>query len=141
MSYVTPRRGAEAQAFLDANPDIESVHVVWTDLCGIQRGKILRRDEVVPAWNDGRFFPISALVLDATGQDVAETGLVFDEGDRDLLFWPVPGSMKRIPWAPVPSAQYVAAIHDLDGVPHYADPDGPGLGASRNAQAAAIADQ
>ena len=121
-AYVTPKRGAEAQAFLDANPDIESVQIVWTDLCGVQRGKILRRDELVPAWSDGRFFPISALVLDATGQDVSETGLVFDEGDRDLLFWPVPGSLVRIPWAVVPTAQYVATVHDLDGVPHYADP-------------------
>ncbi|NMD08006.1 MAG: glutamine synthetase [Phyllobacteriaceae bacterium] len=120
-TYVTPRRGAEAQAFLDANPDVESVHVVWTDLCGVQRGKILRRDEVVPAWNDGRFFPISAMVLDATGQDVSETGLVFDEGDRDLLLWPVPGSMVLVPWLDN-TAQYVAAIHDLDGMPAYADP-------------------
>jgi glutamine synthetase len=121
-SYVTPKRGAEAQAFLDANPDIESVHIVWTDLCGVARGKVLRRDEVVPAWKDGRFLPISALVLDVTGQDVAETGLVFDEGDRDLLLWPVEGSMKRIPWMDVPSAQYVACMHDLDGSKHYADP-------------------
>ena len=120
-TYVTPRRGAEAQAFLDANPNVDSVHVVWTDLCGVQRGKILRRDEVVPAWNDGRFFPISALVLDATGQDVSETGLVFDEGDRDLLLWPVPGSLVLIPWLEN-TAQYVAAIHDLDGMPAYADP-------------------
>ncbi len=121
-SYVTPRMGAEAQAFIDANPDIESIHVVWTDLCGVQRGKILRRDEVVPAWNDGRFLPISALVLDVTGQDVPETGLVFDEGDRDVLLWPVPGTLKRIPWLDVPSAQYIAHVHDLNGVPHYADP-------------------
>jgi glutamine synthetase len=121
-TYVTPKRGAEAQAFLDANPDIESVHIVWTDLCGVARGKVLRRDEVVPAWKDGRFLPISALVLDVTGQDVAETGLVFDEGDRDLLLWPVEGSMKRIPWMDVPSAQYVACMHDLDGSKHYADP-------------------
>ena len=120
--YVTPKRGAEAQAFLDANPDIQSVHVVWTDLCGVARGKVLRRDEVVPAWKDGRFMPISALVLDTTGQDVPETGLVFDEGDRDMLLWPVPGSMVRIPWMDVPSAQYMAAIHDLDGTKHYADP-------------------
>jgi glutamine synthetase len=121
-TYVTPRCGDEAEAFLAANPDIQSVHVVWTDLCGVQRGKVLRRDEVVPAWKDGRFLPISALVLDVTGQDVPETGLVFDEGDRDMLMWPVPGSMVRIPWMEVPSAQYVAKIHDLDGVPHYADP-------------------
>jgi glutamine synthetase len=120
-TYVTPKRGAEAQAFLDANPDIDSVQIVWTDLCGVVRGKILRRDEVVPAWNDGRFFPISAMVLDATGQDVPETGLVFDEGDRDLLLWPVPGSLHRVPWLEN-TAQYVAAIHDLDGTPAYSDP-------------------
>ena len=121
-ALVTPKMGAEAQTFLDANPDIESVHIVWTDLCGVVRGKVLRRDEVVPAWKDGRFFPISALVLDTTGQDVPETGLVFDEGDRDMLLWPVTGSMVRIPWMETPSAQYVAHIRDLEGVPHYADP-------------------
>jgi glutamine synthetase len=91
-------------------------------MCGVARGKILRRDEVVPAWKDGRFMPISALVLDVTGQDVPETGLVFDEGDRDMLLWPVPGSMVRVPWASVPTAQYIATVHDLDGTPHYADP-------------------
>lgn len=122
MTLVFPRREAEAKAFLDANPDIESVHVVWTDICGVARGKILRRDEVMPAWKDGRFMPISALVLDVTGQDVPETGLVFDEGDRDMLMWPAPGSMVRVPWANVPTAQYIAAVHDLDGTPHYADP-------------------
>ena len=122
MTLVFPRREAEAQAFLDANPDIEAVHVVWTDLCGVARGKVLRRDEVVPAWKDGRFMPISALVLDVTGQDVPETGLVFDEGDRDMLMWPVPGSMVRMPWVQTPTAQYIATVHDLDGTPHYADP-------------------
>jgi glutamine synthetase len=95
---------------------------VWTDICGVARGKILRRDEVEPAWKDGRFLPISALVLDTSGQDVPETGLVFDEGDRDMLMWPVPGSMVRVPWLEQPTAQYIAAIHDLDGTPHYADP-------------------
>lgn len=122
MSIVFPRREAEALAFLDANPDITSVHVIWTDICGVARGKILRRDELVPAWKDGRFIPISALVLDVTGQDVPETGLVFDEGDRDMLLWPVPGSLVRIPWMEDPTAQYLASVHDLDGTPHFADP-------------------
>ncbi|MCC7480576.1 MAG: glutamine synthetase [Hyphomicrobiales bacterium] len=122
MSIVFPRREAEAHAFLDANPDITSIHVIWTDICGVARGKILRRDELVPAWKDGRFMPISALVLDITGQDVPETGLVFDEGDRDMLLWPVPGSLVRIPWMDEPTAQYLAYICDLDGTPHFADP-------------------
>jgi glutamine synthetase len=122
MTVVTPRRDSEARLFLEANPSIESFHLIWTDLVGIQRGKILRRDELVPAWRDGRFFPISALVLDATGQDIPETGLVFDEGDRDLLLWPAPGSLVPVPWATAPAAQYVASVRDLDGKPHYADP-------------------
>ena len=122
MSIVFPRREAEALAFLDANPDITSIHVIWTDICGVARGKILRRDELVPAWKDGRFMPISALVLDITGQDVPETVLVFDEGDRDMLLWPVPGSLVRIPWMDEPTAQYLASVHDLDGTPHFADP-------------------
>ncbi|HUR42874.1 MAG TPA: hypothetical protein VMZ01_02115, partial [Aestuariivirga sp.] len=70
MALVFPKRDAEARIFLDGNPAIGSVHVIWTDICGVTRGKILRRDEVVPAWRDGRFLPISALVLDVTGQDV-----------------------------------------------------------------------
>jgi glutamine synthetase len=122
MTVITPGRQSEAQSFLDANPSIESFHLIWTDLVGIQRGKILRRDELVPGWRDGRFLPISAMVLDATGQDVPETGLVFDEGDRDMLLWPAPDSMVTIPWAQTPSAQYIASVHDLDGKPHYADP-------------------
>jgi glutamine synthetase len=122
MSIVFPKREAEAHAFLDANPDITSIHVIWTDICGVARGKILRRDELVPAWKDGRFMPISALVLDITGQDVPETGLVFDEGDRDMLLWPIPGSLVRIPWMEEPTAQYLASVHDLDGTPHFADP-------------------
>lgn len=122
MPIVFPRREAEAQAFLDANPDIQSFHIIWTDICGVARGKVLRRDELVPAYKDGRFMPISALVLDVTGQDVPETGLVFDEGDRDMLLWPIPGTLARVPWMEEPTAQYIAAIHDLDGTPHYADP-------------------
>jgi glutamine synthetase len=122
MTVITPGRQSEAQSFLDAHPAVESFHLIWTDLVGIQRGKILRRDELLPAWRDGRFLPISALVLDATGQDVPETGLVFDEGDRDMLLWPAPASMVTIPWATTPSAQYIASVHDLDGKPHYADP-------------------
>jgi glutamine synthetase len=119
---VTPGRGREAEDFLALHPEIESVHLVWTDLCGVQRGKILRRREVAPAWEAGRFFPISALVFDVTGQDVPETGLVWEEGDRDVLLWPVAGSLTPVPWSIGKAAQYLAYICDLDGTPHFADP-------------------
>ena len=35
MTVITPGRQAEAQSFLDANPSIESFHLIWTDLVGI----------------------------------------------------------------------------------------------------------
>jgi glutamine synthetase len=121
-NLATPGLGQSAERFLEGHPDLRGVHLVWTDLCGVQRGKILRRDELVPAWQDGRFFPISALVLDVTGQDVPETGLVWDEGDRDLVFWPVADSLRTVPWSREPAAQYLAFLCDRDGAPHFADP-------------------
>ena len=105
---VTPGQGEGRGLPLGQPRRPRAFHLIWTDLCGVQRGKILRRDELVPAWRDGRFFPISALVLDVTGQDVPETGLVWDEGDRDLLLWPVPDSLRHVPWSREPAAQYIA---------------------------------
>ncbi|CAN5472273.1 glutamine synthetase family protein [soil metagenome] len=122
MKLVFPGRQDEAQAFLDRHDDLRAFHLIWTDLCGVQRGKILRRDELLPAWRDGRFLPISAMALDVTGQDVPETGLVFDEGDRDVLLWPVPETLTTVPWADEPAGQYIATVCDLDGTPHYACP-------------------
>lgn len=122
MKITTPGRGSEAETFLAKHPDVRSFHLIWTDLCGVQRGKILRREEAVAAWQDGRFFPISALTLDVTGQDIVETGLVWDEGDRDLVLWPAEGSLARVPWSTEPAAQYIGYVCDTDGTPHFADP-------------------
>jgi glutamine synthetase len=118
--YV-PRREAEAQAFLDANPDIESVQIVWTDLCGVARGKVLRRDEVVPAWKDGRFLPISALGPRCHRPGRARNRPRLRRGRPRHAAVAVPGTFVRVPWMEK-TAQYTAAIHDLDGTPHYADP-------------------
>ena len=37
--------------------------------------------------------PISILGLDITGEDVHETGLIWDTGDGDLSAWPIPGTL------------------------------------------------
>ena len=87
MTLVFPRREAEAQAFLDANPDIESVHVVWTDMCGVARGKVLRRDEVVPAWKDGRFIKVIGRYDDDIVRETVTTanGQVLHPRVREIL--------------------------------------------------------
>src|SRR6056300_1241336 len=83
----------EAQAFLDAHPEIEAFDIVLHDANGIGRGKIIRRHELLSFYTSGRHLPISIMGLDICGEDVDETGLVWDQGDNDLKAWPIPGTI------------------------------------------------
>ena len=67
-----------------------------TDVNGIGRGKIIRRHELAGLYEGGRHLPISILGLDITGEDVHETGLIWDSGDGDLRAWPIPGTLKPL---------------------------------------------
>jgi glutamine synthetase len=73
----------EAQEFLAANPDIEAVQLVITDANGFARGKNVAREELPALFTSGRNVAGSILGLDATGEDVDGTGLVWDVGDAD----------------------------------------------------------
>ena len=112
----------EAQRFLAENPDIEQIYLIYTDLVGVQRGKLLTRAELLPAWENGRFMACSAMSMDVTGRDVEETGMIWETGDADHTLWPVPGTLKRIPWAGVPQAQYLGSFHQLDDQGAIAEP-------------------
>ena len=112
----------EAGAFLSANPDVSHISMIWTDLCGVMRGKLLTREELVAAYKGGRYFPGSMMSIDVTGRDVEETGLVWEDGDGDRLCWAVPGTLCLVPWLPDAQAQYISTIHELDGAPSIAEP-------------------
>jgi glutamine synthetase len=113
---------AEAEAFLGAHRDVTHIAMIFTDLCGVARGKLLTREELVNAYKNGRYFPGSMMSIDVTGRDVEETGLVWDDGDGDRLCWAVPGTLCRVPWLPDSHAQYIATIFELDGTPSIAEP-------------------
>src|SRR5690606_18417995 len=87
---------AEAEEFLAENPDIEGFDVVLHDSNGIGRGKIIRRHELLSVYTHGRFMPISIMGLDICGEDVHETGLIWDHGDGDVRAWPIPGTLARL---------------------------------------------
>jgi len=113
---------AEAEAFLAAHPEIEAFDIVLHDANGIGRGKIIRRHELLSMFKAGRHLPISILGLDICGEDVHETGLIWDEGDGDRRAWPVPGSLRAIHASQPPRGEVLMCVYELDGAPMSSDP-------------------
>ena len=113
---------AEAEAFLAAHPEIEAFDIVLHDANGIGRGKIIRRHELLPFYKSGRHLPISILGLDICGEDVHETGLIWDQGDGDLRAWPIPGTLVALHGTTPPRGEVFMSMYDLDGRPMTSDP-------------------
>jgi glutamine synthetase len=112
----------EARRFLEANPHIQFCEILFTALSGVPRGKRLRRHEVLPVYDYGRFLPGSILVCDITGRDVEETGLVWADGDADRLARPAPATLVPAPWLGEETAQVIVSLYELDGTPNDLDP-------------------
>ena len=113
---------AEAEEFLARHPEIEAIDLVLHDANGIGRGKIIRRHELLGFYKSGRHLPISILGLDICGEDVHETGLIWDQGDGDLRAWPVPGTLKPLHGTVPPRAEVFMCMYGLDGQPMTSDP-------------------
>lgn len=112
----------EAADFLAAHPDTVQIQAFLTDPSGVARGKVLRPEELLTAYRDGRPLPCSIQSLDMLGADVLETGLVWEEGDSDRPCLPVAGTLTHAPWHEVPTAQLILESWERDGTPTPADP-------------------
>jgi glutamine synthetase len=113
---------AELAAFLRAHPQIRFLDLHFTNLAGVARGKRLRAHEFLAAFEQGRYLPGSLLVVDITGLDVEEGGLVWEDGDADRLAWPVANSLAPALWLGADSAEAMLSMHELDGRPCDLDP-------------------
>jgi glutamine synthetase len=113
---------AEAEAFLAAHPEIEAFDIVLHDANGVGRGKIIRRHELLSFYTSGRHLPISILGLDILGEDVHETGLIWDQGDGDLRAWPIPGTLVALHNTTPPRGEVLMSMYTLDGVSMTSDP-------------------
>jgi len=125
MTKITSPSGsqiAEAERFLDAHPEIEAFDIVLHDSNGIGRGKIIRRHELLSIYKNGRHLPISILGLDICGEDVHETGLIWDEGDGDRRAWPIPGTLIPLTGTQPPRGEVFLSVYELDGQPMSSDP-------------------
>ena len=124
MTEISPSGStlAEAQAFLAAHPEIEAFDIILHDANGIGRGKIIRRHELEGLYKSGRHLPISILGLDICGEDVHETGLIWDQGDGDLRAWPIPGTLVPLQGTNPPRGEVFMSMYTLDGAPMTSDP-------------------
>jgi glutamine synthetase len=113
---------SEAADFLATHPEIEAFDIVLTDANGVGRGKIIRRHELAALYENGRHLPISILGLDIVGEDVHETGLIWDQGDGDLRAWPIPGTLVPLHGTNPPRGQVLMSMYLLDGTPMTSDP-------------------
>ena len=59
---------AEAEAFLAGHPEMAFFELIFTGMSGVARGKRLRRHELLPIYDTGRFLPVSILVADVRGE-------------------------------------------------------------------------
>ena len=113
---------AEAEAFLAAHPEIEAIDLVLHDSNGIGRGGYRQQHELLSVYKNGRNYPISILGLDICGEDVHETGLIWDSGDGDVQSWPIPGTLKPLHNTKPPRAEVLMSMYALNGSPITSDP-------------------
>lgn len=109
-------------AFLAEHPDLDTVEVVLPDTNGVLRGKWLPGSAVKKVFEDGVALPFSLYGLDVWGREVESTGMHLETGDRDGVCWPIPETLKLVPWAERKTAQVLLSMYDRDGEPFLADP-------------------
>ncbi|SDI74127.1 glutamine synthetase [Pseudomonas flavescens] len=113
----------DAEDFLVRNPDIELFELFIIDANGVPRGKLLHRDELLAVYRSGRPLPSTILGLSINGDDVEDSGLVWDVGDVDCRAYPLAGSLARLPWRLIPTAAVQVSMHPQEGMPaSIADP-------------------
>ncbi len=122
MSHPMVADPQECRDFLTANPQVRFVDVFFTSMTGVPRGKRLRIHELQAVYDYGRFLPGSILVVDTTGADCEDTGLVWEDGDADRRARPVPGTLTLAPWLGDDMAQVMLSLYELDGTPNDLDP-------------------
>jgi glutamine synthetase len=122
MSKKQSKPADEADRFLAANPDIETVDALFVDLSGVMRGKRYPIAQLGKLMDGGIAFPGSVFLLDTAGVSHDPCGLGFSDGDPDSPAVVAPGTLKRVPWSDPPGAQVLLRFLEKDGGPFRFEP-------------------
>jgi len=110
------------QNFLRKNPQIHSIRVAAADLNGQPRGKRIPARFADKVVSEGTRFPLSVMNLDIWGEDIDDSPLVFETGDRDGVLRPTERGFVPMPWLHSPSALLPIWMYRDDGRPFEGDP-------------------
>ena len=123
-SAATPlvRLATPAEAFFEANPDIEVLEAFVVDVNGVPRGKWIPRERALEVLAKGMAMPRSVFALDIWGRDVNAAGLAEGTGDPDGICMPVAGTLSRVNWLNRPTAQVMLDMRNVDGSDFYGNP-------------------
>ena len=108
--------------WLRKHPDVRTIRVAAADLNGQARGKRIPARFADKVVKDGTRFPFSVLNLDIWGEDIDDSPLVYESGDRDGVLKPTERGFMPMPWLDAPTALLPIWMFHEDGRPFGGDP-------------------
>ncbi|MWD28059.1 glutamine synthetase [Aquicoccus sp. SCR17] len=108
--------------WLRKHPEVRTIRVAACDLNGQPRGKRIPTRFADKVVEDGTRFPLSVLNLDIWGEDIDDSPLVFESGDRDGVLWPTERGFMPMPWLSSPTALLPIWMFRDGGKPYEGDP-------------------
>lgn len=108
--------------WLRAHPQARTIRAAACDLNGVARGKRMPIPSAEKVLKDGTRFPMSVLNLDIWGEDIEDSPLVFETGDKDGQLFPTERGFVPMPWLDSPSALLPIWMFHEDGRPYEGDP-------------------
>lgn len=105
--------------------DYPRTRTVWTavaDLNGQARGKRLPASRATKLFEATAKMPLSALSLDIFGDDIADSPMVFESGDKDGFLRPTERGPVPMPWVSGPALLLPMSMEHAPGRPFAGDP-------------------
>ncbi|MDA0962732.1 MAG: glutamine synthetase family protein, partial [Proteobacteria bacterium] len=108
--------------WLRQNPQVRTIRVAASDLNGQPRGKRMPARFADRVLSEGTRFPMSSLNLDIWGEDIEDSPLVYEAGDRDGVLMPTERGFMPMPWLDTPTGLLPIWMFHEDGRPYDGDP-------------------
>jgi glutamine synthetase len=112
----------ELDQYLEEHPETLFLEPLMPDINGILRGKRVSVDDFDKAFMNGLNFCGAATTLDSHGNTLETIPYGERDGDPDVKAFAVPGTLAPVPWAGVPTGQFLLEMTNLDGSPYPWDP-------------------